>query len=272
MPKYQQPLVSIVILDFNRPTEAGLLLESLRRRAKFSHEIVYLSNGGNQMYVKSLYDTGLIDVLVLNRQNVGCGLGTKQGFKAASGRFVLYVQVDQWLRFDIEQGFIDNMVKALDANPKMLYFDLAGNQGHGQFSERALFIERERYLAIPDLSDGYGGPGPYADALWSEEAVQNYMRREDLTFGSVGALFGDNGKMSVRDYPCGGQILLTTDTKQLSILKPVAQRIDFPNLKLTDVEWAAILAGEWVNGTVPEGHKSDSFVAWQKVAGVEDMQ
>jgi len=272
MNKYQQPLVSIVILDFERPTEATLLLDSIRKFVKFEHELVYVSNGGNQMHVKQFYDLGLIDILVLQKNNNGCGLGTKQGFKSATGKYVLYLQVDQWLRGTIDQNFIDQMVRYLENTPDCLYFDLAGDQGQGRFSERALFINREHYLAIPDLEEGVGGPGIFSNLLWSEEAVQNYMKRENLKIFHLGPIFGDNGKNSIRSYPCGGKILLTTDTKQLTILTPVTKRIDFPNLKLTDNEWGLILSNQWVNGTVPELHKPDSFVAWQKVVGVEDFK
>ena len=97
MKEYEKPLLSIVILDYNRPIESDLLLKYLGKNAAFKYELVYVSNGFEQDYVKKYYDEGHIDILVLSRDNGGTGLGTKLGFKAASGKYVLYVQVDQWL-------------------------------------------------------------------------------------------------------------------------------------------------------------------------------
>lgn len=272
MKEYKEPLVSIVILDFNRPKEAELLLNSIKSNCQFEHELVYVSNGGEQDYVKYFYDKGLIDILVLCKKNGGTGLGTKQGFKTANGKFVIYLQVDQWVEYSLNQSNIDNIIKYLEENPTILYADLAGDQGHGNFSERGLIINRERYLSIPDLKYGIGGPGPLADHLWSEEAVQNYMKREKLTFLKVGQLIRDNGKFSIRDYPCGGQIAVETDTKKLYILKPIKERIDFPNLKLTDIEWQMVLSGKWINGTIPEQQIKDSFLAWQRPITIEDFK
>lgn len=271
MKEYKEPIISIVILDFNRPKEAELLINSIKAHCQFEYELVYVSNGGEQDYVKFFYDKGVIDILVLCKKNGGTGLGTKQGFKAANGKYVIYLQVDQWIKQPISQELINRIIFDLNINPTCLYHDLAGDQGHGNFSERALFIDREKYLAIPDLKEGIGGPGPLADHLWSEEAVQNYMKRENLTFLTAN-LVGDNGKISIRDYPCGGQIAVETDTKKLFILNPIKERIDFPNLKLTDIEWQTVLSGNWINGTVPEQQVKDSFIAWQRPITINDFK
>ena len=75
--EYKEPLVSIGILDFNRPKESEILLMTLKQNAQFEHNIVYISNGGEQDYVKKFYDDGLINTLILNKKNLGCGIGTR---------------------------------------------------------------------------------------------------------------------------------------------------------------------------------------------------
>lgn len=271
MKEYKKPTVSIVILDFNRPKESELLLHSLKLNVKFDNEIIYVSNGGEQSYIQESYKNGQIDILLLCRDNLGTGIGTKRGFQAASGDYIMYVQVDQWLARPIDQDQINQMIEFLEKHPECFYIDLAGNQGNGNPSERALFINRKKYLDIPDLEFAYGGPGPFAHIAWSEKGLQDYMEREKLVFASAGRIFYDNGKDSVRDYPCGGQIKQETDTKKLYILKPIKERVNFPNLKLTDEEWNQILSGKWINGTVPELHKGSSFVAWDKVFELKDL-
>ena len=264
MKEYEKPLLSIVILDYNRPIESDLLLKSLGKNAAFKYELVYVSNGGEQDYVKKYYDEGHIDILVLSRDNGGTGLGTKLGFKAASGKYVLYVQVDQWLGAKIDSSQIESLCQILEKDPNIFYIDLAGNQGAGNYSERAGLVNRERYLNVPELEKAYGGPGKYAHIQWSENGVQEHIRKNNLGILIGPRIFGDNGKNSIRELPCGGVILLTTDEKRLYILKTPKEKVDHPNLKLTDQEWDLILSGSWIDGTIPEGHKDSSFLVWKE--------
>ena len=73
-------IIDFLILDYNRPVESLLCLKSIKRHAKFDHNIVYLSNGGEQEYVYDYYKQGLIDKLILRKYNSGCGLGTRELF------------------------------------------------------------------------------------------------------------------------------------------------------------------------------------------------
>ena len=73
-------MVEYLILDYEREEESTLLLNSIKQYSKFSHTVTFLSNGGSQDYVKKLKNQGLIDKLILNEVNVGCGAGTIQLF------------------------------------------------------------------------------------------------------------------------------------------------------------------------------------------------
>ncbi len=265
MNEYHEPLVSIGILDYERPKEAELLLCSLKEKALFEHRTVYVSNGGSQDYVKKFYDDGLIDTLILNKVNEGCGLGTRRVFESCVTEWVMYVQVDQYLGTNINDGLIYCMISLLnEESTKMLYFDLAGDQGHGVYSERAHLINRKRYLSIPGLGKTIGGPGPYADHQWTENLVQEYMKTNGLFFRSL-HFFMDNGKVSRRSYPCGGETLHYTDEKRLFCIKPLKRRYDdFPNLKLSETEWQLMLSGQWPKeGLIPEADRSSSFIYWK---------
>lgn len=261
--------ISVGILDFNRPKEAELLLHSLKKNLKCPAEIVYISNGGEQDYVIDFYKNGMIDKLVLNSKNHGCGIGMRQIFESCSNDWVICVQVDQWLAHEITEMTAQSMVTILETNDKLFHFDLSGNQGHGAYSERAHLVNRKKYLAIEGIDKIVGGPGPYADQQWTENYVQEHMFKNGLTFAvAQPTFFADNGKVSIRDYPCGGRLALNTDDKKLFILKPLSKRTDFPNLLLTDAEWEKILKNEWVNGDIPEQYKDSSFTAWNEPYGV----
>ncbi len=89
--------VSILVLDFMRPVESELCLQSLKQNLKFKAPIIYLSNGGDQDYVWDFYKNGLIDKLILNKENTGLGFGTTDLFKICDTEYAIYVQCDQFL-------------------------------------------------------------------------------------------------------------------------------------------------------------------------------
>ncbi len=262
-------MVSFLVLDFERPKESLLCLKSIRQFAKFPYQLIYLSNGGRQDYVWDYYSAGLIHKLILRSDNSGCGLGTRELFQSAETDFCIYVQCDQFMIREFTSAELDGYVEKI-INKEVAYVDLAGNQGHGNYSERAHLISRHFYNSIPN---GIGGPGRFADHKWTEQCVQEYMRDNRLGFYSAPLLFADNGKVSRREYPCGGVIVQFTDTKALFIERPIKRRIDFPNLTLTDKEWEQILNGTWINGTVPEHYlkTGSSFLCWERPYKCEDV-
>lgn len=263
-------MYNILILDYNRPKESELCLWSIKKHAKFKHKIIYLSNGGEQDYVYSYYKNGLVDKLIFRKENSGCGLGTRELFNNfdLDSEFVFYVQCDQFMIRDLNENEVEFYKNNIKDN--ILYVDLAGNQGQGKYSERAHFINKNTYNLIPN---SIGGPGPFADRKWTEESVQDYMKENNLTFLSINPMiFADNGKYSIREYPCGGQLLMYTDTKQVFILKPIKKRIDFINISLNNEEWEQILNNKWVDGTIPLGHRNNTFHVWERPVEIGDFK
>lgn len=264
----QQKLTNLTfcLLDYERPVEAERCLRSIKEFVKFPHQVLYVSNGGEQEYVKNFYEQGLIDTLILNDKNHGCGIGTKQAIASAMTKWIVYVQVDQFLIRPFLQEEFNNMVFAMDRDSHLFYIDLAGNQGQGKFSERAFLMEKNRYLLVDNLDDTIGGPGPYADYLWTEELVQNHMKDNSFYFITVPLMFADNGKVSRRSYPCGAETIHYTDEKRLFVLKPFKQKYDnFPNLHLNEKEWEmAMTENGWPKeGLIPEADKAHSFIFWK---------
>jgi hypothetical protein len=259
--------LTVALLDYNRPRESERCLRSIHQHFTLPRDqwqLLYLSNGGDQGSAKWWYEQGLIDTLLLNQRNWGCGIAMKQMAQAALTEWVMMVQTDQYAVREWCAEEMDHAIDCLERAPEMLYLDLAGNQGRGNASERAHLINRRRYLDIPGMDEVIGGPGPFAQSKWTERHVQDHCGASFLT-GQP--LFADNGAWSERDYgPAYGNAKTRhrTDTKCLYILSPFSRRADgFPNLNLTDEEWRTVLAGEWpVEGKIPERDKPHSFVAW----------
>ncbi len=264
MTPYTPNLLSVAILDHHRPQELARLFSSLREYLQVPADIVYCHDGPSDSTGLDNEALSRIDTFITTSKPRGCGIQTRQLFQACMTPYVLYCQVDQYLVRPFTQQVLDACLKALD-DPTTFYVDLAGDQGHGRPSERALLMRRKDYLNIYGIDDVIGGPGPYADHPWTEAALQVHMSHNKLRFATARPLlFADNGKWSRRSYPCGGQTRHATDEKILFIEKPLKQRYDFPNLRLSDAEWQEVLEGRWpIEGRIPDADKAHSFKVWE---------
>lgn len=260
MTSYSPNRLSIAILDHERPEEFKRLVASLENHLDINADIVYCHDGHLPEYARAAAFEGDLDTVISTKWARGCGIQTRQLFQACMTEYVLYCQVDQYLIRPFTDQVLDGCINVL-SDPTVFYVDLAGNQGHGRPSERALLMRRKDYLNIPGIDEIIGGPGPYADHKWTERHLQDHMQERGLRFATINPLFfADNGKWSRRAYPCGGETLHSTDEKVLMILKPLKQRYDFPNLRLNDAEWTEVLEGRWpVEGKIPETDKPHSF-------------
>jgi hypothetical protein len=246
---------SILVLDHQRPEESRRCLESLKKHAKFDNRVTFMSNGGDSSYAFEFFKEGLVDRLISERENLGCGFGTMELFNGARSKHAFYVQSDQFLQGDIFSSDVDKFVEILGTSEKVKHIDLAGNQGNGIFSERALFINVEFYNSIQ--KDG-GGPGPFSHLKWTEESCQDFYKAHGFKFLSTNTLFANNGKISVRENPDGSKWRHRTDTKELWMLSPPTKKYGYP--KFSNEEWEKVLEEKiWPDGQIPENEKPHSF-------------
>ncbi len=260
MTSYNPALLSVAILDHRKPSESSRLLASLTEYLRVSAEVVYAHDGPAPTYVKEAFDFGGIDTFIETNAPQGCGIQTRRLFQACMAPYIAYIQVDQYLTRPFTETIFAKCRELLE-DPQTFYIDLAGNQGHGRPSERALLMKRKRYLEIPGLDDTIGGPGPYADHPWTEALLQDYITNNQLRFATLSpTFFADNGVWSVRTQPDGSISRLRTDTKALYWETKPTERFVYPDL--TDAEWDASIAGTWVDGTVPERYQPHSFNHW----------
>ncbi len=253
------PKVSYLVLDFSKPLETRRALESIRAHAKHDHQVILLSNGGDQSYVWSLYADGLIDRLIVNKVNSGLGYGTEDLFRFCDTEWAIYFQNDQELLFNITEANINTLIAAIESTPTIGAIGLAGEPcGHNVYSERAHFIRVPFYNAIPKT---HGGCGPFNHLKYNEQAVQEYFAANGLSFIALNPpIVRDIGYFTIRELPDKSVVKMRTDTKQVRWLSLPKEPYMFPDL--TPEEWTRSIAGQWVDGMIPERYQDKSFNCW----------
>lgn len=255
-------LLTYLVNDFNKPVETKRCLESIRRCSDFPHEIILLSNGGDQSYIWSLYEAGLIDRLIVNKRNTGCGYGAELLFDACDTEYAVYFQNDQEMAVKLGCENVNQMIGLLKTNAEVGAISWFGyNCGFNVFNERAFLINRDFYRKIPKT---HGGPGPFKHLKYNEQACQEWFKEKGYRFVAVQPqIVRDTGKYTIQETPCGGLFKQRTDTKAVAWIKLPKQKYVYP--PLTDKEWEDTLAGKWVDWTIPEHYivRGEVFTCWQ---------
>ena len=271
---HQEPRVSFLVLDFRKPNESRLLLESLKRHVKFDHKVIYLHNGNeNFTYHQDFLNEGLIDQLIITRKNEGLGVGTRNLFAACFSEYAIYVQNDQILGRDFVEEELEFLINSLgrydmmENLPQIKSISLAGAPcGIGVYSERAHLIQTAAYRDLEFNHDmPNGGAGPYHDQPWREGYIQSLYKKFSWShYIYPYPLFIDNGQEAVRENPDGSVWKHKPDTKRLWLVRgPVKEKFIYP--KFSDSEWESVLSTQsWPDGKIPENEVKDSFVVWDK--------
>ncbi len=255
---YQEPQVTVLVLDYSKPIETRRCLESICRHLLVAHKTVLLDNGGGLDYPWQLYKDGLCDVLISKRVGRGGGYGQTDLFRWCDTPFALFLQNDQELLYDVDETQFARLAALLDGYQCV---DLNGDQsGRGVWSDRAHLIKTDFFNSLAPFPNG--GPGLDA-AKWNEQYLQEVFADRGCQIAHVKpALFADCGKWSVRESG-DGILKHRCDTKQMYVVKQPTYLSDvYP--PLNEDEKRQMLAGEWVDGTIPVAWLSHSFAvpAW----------
>lgn len=256
-------LLSVCVLDFARPRESMSCLESIKKYVKIPHEVIFCCNGGQyQEYAWEFYKEGLIDKLIINKQNNGGGFGTVQLFNNSFSKYVLWIECDCELVCDIDNLWFNQFRDILESGYASCIDLTGGICGNNIYSGRSFIMNRSFYNSIKKDDNGiYYGPGPYNSGPYLENYIQNYFKNNNLKVVHVKGLIKDNGKWSMREIG-DGFYRHSTDEKKLYILrKPTYKTEEYP--PLNDTEWQILLEGKWIDGTIPEKWKPHSFTYWK---------
>lgn len=269
MTDYTEPQLTVAVLDFRKPNETRLCLESVKQRIKVPHRVVYYHNGPAE-HAYQFYTEGLVDLFLQSRINNGLGVGTRDLLAAVSTPYFIYLQNDQVIARDLTQPELDALIGTLgsfldDQRTQILSISLAGPVGgSGVYSERCHIMETAFYREMEQCHRlPVGGAGPWSHLQWREEAIQRYYNRQEFThLTSWRPLVYDRGIWTVRDNPCGGRVRMRTDTKAVWWEVPPKEPYVFP--EHSPAEWEIAIAGEWPAGRIPAIYQTrgESFNCW----------
>ncbi len=259
--------VSVLVLDFLKPNETRLCLESIKKHCLFDKEVVYLNNGGDiQDYAWDFYKEGLVDRLIVNSENLGCGWGMEILHQNSNTEYSIMMQNDQFFHQDLSQENIFGLIQAFESHPDVGGISLAGYPaGENTYSDRCHLISSKFYLSI---DKEMGGCGPLNHIKYSEQSVQEFFKKNNYKFLRTTRPFvTDNGVFSIREMQDGALYRHRCDLKTLWVEKfPIKKTEIYP--PLNDQEWEDMLNKNWPvwgkdkEGRIPEAWREHSFRVW----------
>jgi GT2 family glycosyltransferase len=159
-------LVSIIILNWNGMSFTRLCIQSIRRNTDYKpFEIIVVDNGSKEEEIKQLqgmHKQGLVDKLILNKENKGFAGGNNQGLRAANGDFFLLLNNDTI----VKKGWLNELVKAAESDESIgiVQPDLPEAEGKQQpysggyidDSGTARFILKQQHPGMHDIEQAGG--------------------------------------------------------------------------------------------------------------------
>ena len=250
--------LTVAVLDYLKPQETRLCLESIKLHLRVTHKTVLLDNGGQSEYAWQLYRSGLCDTLISKRESLGGGVGQTDLFRWSDTQYTMFVQQDQYLTSVIDIPIFESMTKMLQEGYRCI--DLNGDQsGRRVWTDRAHLVETSFFNSLAPFPNG--GPGPLHELRWNENYLQEvFSKPENQIFHIPLPFFRDNGVWTVRTQQDGSRVRMKTDTKEVHWEILPTKPYVFPDM--SETEWKTSIEGKWVNGTVPERYIQHSFRHW----------
>ncbi len=250
---------SFLILDFLKYKESRSCLESIKKHALFPHLTIYLDNGGfGEVYPNQFYIEELCDILIRKKEGNGGGCGQTDLIRFCPTEYFFFIQNDQELTIDLTGAHIDYFIGLLENGYDCV--DLNGDQSrNGIWTDRAHFMKTSFFNSLGPFPNG----GPGLDHLkWNEQYLQEKFKENNYKIAHINPVpFKDCGKWSVREAG-DGLYKHRCDTKEMHVLKtPTYITEPYPPFD-KDLEWPAVLSGEWKNGEIPIKWKTNSFKCW----------
>lgn len=109
-----KPLVSCLILNWNRLDETDRCIDSVLNQTYQNIEIILVDNNSNDGSKEYFKDSKKIDKFLVLDKNYGCPGGRNRGVKLCNGEYIFYVDNDGLLH----ESAVDNAVSYLIKSPK----------------------------------------------------------------------------------------------------------------------------------------------------------
>jgi GT2 family glycosyltransferase len=124
-----QPLVSIITINFNNTALTVDLLQSIGYLTYPNVEVIVVDNASKESPVEALHKAYPDVRLIMSPQNLGFAGGNNLGIKAAKGDFLFFVNNDTVLTPDMLEGLLGTFEAHPDAgvvSPKVHFYDAPG--------------------------------------------------------------------------------------------------------------------------------------------------
>jgi len=115
MTSEHEPLVSIVILNYNGKKYIKNCIESIRNQKYSNIEIIFVDNASTDDSVLGLERIYPEIKLIINNQNFGSAKGNNIGAKSSKGDYFFFLNIDTKL----DSKCIDNLVKAYESDTEI---------------------------------------------------------------------------------------------------------------------------------------------------------
>ncbi|MDD6285332.1 MAG: glycosyltransferase family 2 protein, partial [Methanobacteriaceae archaeon] len=134
--------ISVIIPIFNTRKFLNKCLDSLLNQSLTDIEIICVDDGSTDNSLKILKSYANKDdrVKVLTRENNGAGAARNLGLKYVNGKYILFVDSDDWFEEDGLKLLYD---KAEQLNVDLLLFDSIEHKINNQVAERRFFNKNE---------------------------------------------------------------------------------------------------------------------------------
>ena len=159
-------LISIVVPCFNSGKTIRRTIESLKNQTWEPKEIIVVNDGSYEKETLNILDS-LKDVLIINQENLGLSAARNIGAKRSKGRFIFFIDSDDWIENNTLEMMFHYFKKYNINNKKFFIFSdiiLEGNinkivKKNYNFFEQlflnqlpySIFIEKNTFL----LNNGY---------------------------------------------------------------------------------------------------------------------
>ncbi|MFC1788099.1 glycosyltransferase family 2 protein [Patescibacteria group bacterium] len=133
-----KPTVSIIIPTFQHATTIKVCLESILNQTHPPYEIIVVNDGSTD-WTLTILDEYRDRIRLINQPNLGGNIARNNGFKVATGKYVIFCDADVRMR----PYMLERMVRTLEEHPEVSYaycqFRLGWKKFHSyKFSARRL--------------------------------------------------------------------------------------------------------------------------------------
>ena len=134
------PLVSIIVPVYNVEEYLEECIESLRHQTLTNIEIILVDDGSTDLSGEICEQKKVLDkrIKVIHKKNEGLGLARNDGIKYAQGKFIGFVDSDDFVSMDMF---------------KILYTNAIQNNADASFCKKIRFIDSKNIEKVKDLDE-----------------------------------------------------------------------------------------------------------------------